>query len=115
VKELRSIFGLLILLIGGFVLYKTLPAYWNNFKVDRMIAEQAVIYTNFPKSDDEIAVAIAQKAQDFNVPLAPEQVTVVRAPADLSISVAYTVHIDLPGYPFDLNFKNSTSNHNVMK
>ena len=40
--------------------------------------------------------------------------TVARSGGDLTISVAYSVHIDFPVYPFDLNFKNSTTNHNVM-
>ena len=114
-KELKSIFALLVLVLGAFVLYETLPAYWANFKVNQMIAEQAVIYTNFPKSDQEIATAISQKAQEVSVPLTPEQVTVNRTSGDLSISIAYTVHVDFPGYPFDLNFKDSTTNHNVMK
>ena len=114
-KELKFIFGLLVLLVGGFVLYKIMPAYWNNYKVGRMIAEQAIIYTNFPKSEEEIKIAIAQKAQDMDVPVAPEQIAVTRNRGDVSISFAYTVHIDLPGYPFDLNFEDSTTNQNVMK
>jgi hypothetical protein len=114
-KELKSIFWVLVLLISGFVLYKVLPAYWGNFKVNQMISEQAVQYTNFPKRDEAIAAEISQKAQDLSVPLTPEQVTVVRTGSDLTISIAYSVHIDLPVYPFDLNFKNSTTNHNVMK
>ena len=114
-KELKSILGLLILLAGGFVLYKIVPAYWSNFQVDRMIADQAIIYTNFPKSDDEIKLAIAQKAEDLDVPLAPEQIVVARDRGSLSISLAYTVHVDMPGHPFDLDFKNSTTNQNVMK
>ena len=114
-KELKSILGLLILLAGGFVLYKVLPIYWSNFQVDRMIADQAIIYTNFPKSDDEIKLAIAQKAEDLDVPLAPEQIVVARDRGSLSISLAYTVHVDMPGHPFDLDFKNSTTNQNVMK
>jgi hypothetical protein len=115
VKELKSIFGLLVLLVGGFVLYKVFPAYWNNFKVNGMISDQAIIFTNFPKSDDDIKIAIAQKAQDCDVPLSPDQVVVARDRGNLTISLAYTVHIDMPGYPFDLNFNDSTTNHNVME
>jgi Domain of unknown function (DUF4845) len=115
VKELKSIFGLLVLLVGGFVLYKVFPAYWDNFKVNQMIADQAVIYTNFPKTDDEIKVEIAQKAQDYDVAIAPEQVVVTRGGGNLTINLAYTVHIDMPGYPFDLNFNDSSTNHNIME
>ena len=113
-KELKSIFWVLVVVVAGFVLYKVLPAYWANYQMDRMIAEQAVYYTTFPKSDDAIAAAVCQKAQDLSVPLTPEQVTVSRTPGDLTISDTYSVHIDLPGYPFDLNFKNTATNHNVM-
>ena len=104
-----------LLLVGSFVLYKILPAYWNNYKVNRMIAEQAIIYTNFPKSEEEIKIAIAQKAQDLDVPIAPEQIAVTRSRGDVSISFAYSVHIDLPVYPFDVDFEDSTTNQNVMR
>ena len=114
-KELKSIFWVLVLTTGGFVLYKTLPAYWGNFKVNQMISEQAIYYTNFPKNDDAITAAVSQKAQELDVPIDPDQVTVARSGADLMISVAYSVHIDFPGHPFDLDFKDTATNHNVMK
>ncbi len=114
-KDFKAIVGLLIMLVGAFVLYKILPAYWNNYRVGRMISEQAIVFTNFPKSEDEMKIVIAQKAQDLDVPIAPEQVAVSRSRGDVSISFAYSVHIDLPGYPLDLNFEPSTTNQNVMK
>lgn len=114
-KELKSVIAVLVLLAGGFLLYKVFPAYWNNFKVNGMLADAAITYTNFPKPDDEIKAVVAQKAQDFDVPIAPEQITVIHDRADLIISFAYAVHIDIPGYPFDLHFNDSTTNHNVMK
>ena len=114
-KEFKSILGLTVLLVGGFVLYKILPAYWNNYKVVRMISEEAIIFTNFPKSEEEMKIVIAQKAQDMDVPIAPEQISLVRSRGDVSISFAYSVHIDMPAYPFDINFEPSTTNQNVMK
>ncbi|MGA3126391.1 MAG: hypothetical protein ABSD13_06720 [Candidatus Korobacteraceae bacterium] len=113
-KGLKSIFGLLILLVGAFVLYKILPAYWGNFKLGRLVEDQAVVYTYTPKTDGEIAADIAQKAQGFDVNFAPEQVKVQRTPGDLTITVEYSVHVDLPLYPLDLNFKAASKNHNVM-
>ena len=114
-KRLKFTLGLLFLLVGVFVLYKVVPAYWNKYQLDRMIAEQAIVFTNFPKSEEEMKIAIAQKAQDLDIPIAPEQIAVSRNRGDVSISFAYTVHIDMPGYPFDLNFQESTTNQNVMK
>lgn len=113
-KELKSIFGLLLLLVGGFVLYKVFPAYWGDFKLGRLLEDQAVSYTYTTKSESEIATAIAQKANEFDVPLTPEQVTVQRGAGDLTITAVYSVHVDLPLYPLDLNFKTASKNKNIM-
>jgi hypothetical protein len=114
-KEFKAIFGLLIILVGGFVMYKVLPAYWGDFKLGRMLEEQSIAYTYTGKSEQEIATAIAQKATEMDIPLSPEQVTVKRGPSELAITAEYTVHVDLPIHPLDLNFKTSTRNKDVMK
>ena len=113
-KELKAFFGLLLLLVGGFVLYKVFPAYWDDFKLSRLLEDQAISYTYTTKSESEIATAIAQKASELDVPLTPEQVTVHRGTADLTITAEYSVHVDLPLYPLDLNFKTTSKNKNVM-
>jgi hypothetical protein len=113
-KELKSIFGLLLLLVGGFVLYKVLPAYWGDFKLSRMLEEKAISYTYTNKSESAIATDIAQQANELNVPLSPEQVTVQRGAGDLTISTEYSIHVDMPFYPLDLNFKTASKNKDVM-
>lgn len=112
-NQLKSIFGLLLLLVGGFVLYKVFPAYWGDFKLSRMLEDQAISYTYTTKSESAIATAIAQKASELDVPLTPEQVTVQRSVGDLTITAEYSVHVDLPFYPLDLNFKTASKNKSV--
>jgi hypothetical protein len=114
-KELRSIFALVVLFVGGFVIYSIVPAYWGDFKLGRLIEEQSIVHTYNEKSEQEIAKTIAQKAQDINVPISPEQVKVQRVAGGLAITAEYTVHVDLPIVPLDLNFKTATSNKNAMK
>jgi len=114
-KELRSIFGLLLLLVGGFVLYKILPAYWGDFKLGRLLEDQAVVYTYNKKSDQDIANSIVQSARGFDVELSPDQVTVQRGSGDLTITAEYSVHVELPFHPIDLNFKTVSNNKNIMK
>ena len=112
---MKSILGLLVLLVGGFVMYKVLPVYWGDFKLGQLLNEQAVTYTYTKNSEQEIANSIVEKARDFNVQLSPEQIKVQRGPDDLAITAEYSVHVDMPIYPLDLNFKTATKNHNVMK
>jgi hypothetical protein len=113
-RELKSIFALLLLLLGGFVMYKVLPAYWGDFKLGRLLEEQSQIDTYNSSNDQDIATSIAGKAREFDVPLSPEQVKVERGSGTLTLTAEYTVHVDLPIYPLDLNFKTSTKNQNVM-
>jgi hypothetical protein len=114
-KELKSIFGLLVLLVGGFLIYKVVPVYWGDFKLGRLLEEQAQFYTYYVKSDKEMQTAIAQKAQAMDVPVSPDQLKVERFPGELAITAEYSVHVDVPLYPFDLNFKTTTRNKNIMK
>jgi hypothetical protein len=112
---MKATFGLLLLLVGGFVMYKVLPVYWGDFKLGRLLEEQALIYTYNSKTEQEIATVIAEKARDIDVSLSPEQVKVQRGVGDLTISAEYTVHVDLPIHPLDINFTTSSKNKNVMK
>lgn len=114
-KELRSIFALVVLFVGGFVIYRIVPAYWGDFKLGRMIEEQSIVHTYNSKSEQEIAKTIAQKAQEINVPLSPEQIKVEREAGALAITAEYSVHVDLPIVPLDLNFKTMTNNKNALK
>jgi hypothetical protein len=112
---MKAIFGLVLLLVGGFIAYMLLPVYWADFKLGRLLDEQSIIFTYNAKSEQEIATIIAEKAHEINVPLSPEQVKVQRNAGDLTIATEYTVHVELPLYPLDLNFKTASKNKNVMK
>jgi hypothetical protein len=111
---MRSFFGLLILLVGGFVMYKVLPVYWGDFKLHQLLNEQAVNHTYTRNSEQEIANSIVEKARNFNVVLSPEQIKVQRSPEGLAITAEYSVHVDMPIYPLDLNFKTASKNQAVI-
>jgi hypothetical protein len=113
-NQLKSIFGVLILLVGGYVLYEVLPFYWDNYKLGRLIEAQAVVYTYTSRSNAEIAADIAKKARQFDIVLTPEQVKVRRTAANLTITAEYSVHVDLPFYPLDLNLKAESKNNDIM-
>lgn len=113
-KQLQSILGLLLLLVGSFVLYKVLPAYWADFKLGRLLEEQALNATYSAKTESAIAIDIAQKASEFDLPIAPEQITVQRTSSGLNITAEYSVHVEMPIYPMDLKFKTTSQNKDPM-
>jgi hypothetical protein len=64
-------------------------------------------YSN--KTEDEIRSTIYKKAQELEIPIREDQINVQRVGSggsgSLSISVTYTVHLNLPYYPLDLEFR----------
>jgi hypothetical protein len=106
---------LAVLLGVGYVLYLIVPVYWADYRLGQLLEDSAIEYTYNKKTDADLPQILAAKAQNVGVQLAPEQITVVRTGAELSIMANYSAHVDNPVYPFDLNFKTGSKNHDVMK
>ena len=66
------------------------------------------------KPDDAIKETVFKKAQDLEIPITKEQIKVHRVgqvgTGTIMIEAAYTIHVDLPGYPLDLHFDPSVKN-----
>ena len=60
-------------------------------------------------SDEEFRNQVVRKAREYDIQLAPEQVTVVRNgegfQATMYLAADYTVPLNLPGFSFQLHFK----------
>jgi len=60
------------------------------------------------RSDDDLRNAVLNKARQYDIELAPEQVTVQRTGSSvtgtISLAADYTVPIHLPGFSFTLHF-----------
>ncbi len=109
-KSLQAIFGILLLVAVVLVIYKVVPPYFANQELQDAVTEEARINTYTPKTEDDMRSTIFRKAQDLDIPITRDQIQVQRAPNGVSISVEYTVHVDLPAYPMDLNFQASSKN-----
>ena len=59
----------------------------------------------FSKSEEELRKNILRQARELHVELQPNQLFVQRVMNDVLIWGDYTVHVDVPVYPFDLHFQ----------
>jgi hypothetical protein len=87
-----------------------IPPYFNNYKLEDVLADEARINTYTNKSEDQMRDTIYQKAKDLDIPLTREQIAVQRAGQSISIDVKYSVHLDFPIHPVDLDFHSSSKN-----
>ncbi len=94
------------------------PPYWANYQFEDAIKTEALISTNSSKSEDAIRDTVYKKAQELEIPVQRDAIKVVRVGSmgsgSVSIDVPYTVQVNLPGYPVQLNFDAATKNRGVM-
>jgi len=108
VRTLKLLVALGVIGVGVYVGFELVPPIFANYQLQDAIQNEAVLQSYSNKSDDEIRTTILKKAQDLEIPLTEDQVVVQRVGAggsgSLAISANYTVHIELPYYPLDLQF-----------
>ena len=94
------------------------PPFFSNYQFEDSIKTIAQMNTYSSKSEDAIREEIFKKAQELDVPVTKEQIKIVRVGSayagSISIEAPYTVHLNLPGYPLDLNFDPSSTNRSVF-
>lgn len=107
-KTVKAIISLAIVAAAFYVGWNLLPPYFNNYKFEDAIAEEARLNTYTAKSENDIREAVYKKAKDLDIPITTDQIVVHREGSAVSISVEYTVHVELPIHPVDLKFHPSS-------
>lgn len=115
---MKMVFGLLIIVASVVLLATLAPPYFTNYQFQDALKTESQMSTYTTKTEDVIRDEVFKKAQDMDIPLAKEQIKVVRNGAvgtgSIEIDAAYTVHVNLPFYPMDLNFTASAHNKGVF-
>lgn len=109
-KALRAIFGIVFILAVLVAVWKLVPPYFSNYQLQDTITDEARMNTYTPKSVELMRDTIFKKCQELEIPVTREQINVERQGQSVSISLDYTVHVDLPVYPVDLQFHPSSKN-----
>jgi hypothetical protein len=111
----KAIVGLLAIVFLVYAAFQIIPPEMTNFSFQDDLRNVAMMGGANPKeSDDDLRTAVVKKAQDHQIVLTPEQITVQRitTPGMSAVYVAadYSVPVNLPGYSFDLHFTPSSGN-----
>jgi hypothetical protein len=110
----KLIFGIFIIATGVYLGSTLIPIFYDNYEFADVIKTEATLQTYTTKTENDIQDSIFKKAQELSIPLRKDQIRVQRrgpqGTGSLTINAAYTVHVDLPGYPMDLHFDPSTEN-----
>ena len=107
-KSLKAILSLAVLGTAVYVGWMVAPAYIQNYQLQDEMKGAARLNAASNRSEQEIRDSLYKAAREIGVPITADQINIVRAGNDLVIWADYTVHIDLPYRPFDLEFHPSS-------
>lgn len=112
IKAIAGIFAIVFVVYAGF---QIVPPELNNYSFQDDLRNVAMVGTsNLHQSDQDLVDAVLKKAQEHDIALTPQQVTVqhIGTPGALAVYVGadYTVPVSLPGYSFTLHFTPSSGN-----
>ena len=108
-KTLRPIIAIAVLVAFVFLVYRLVPPYFANYQFQDAMASEARNATYSTKSEQDIRDSVFKRAQELEIPVSQQQIVVHRVSGAVNISASYTVHVDLPGYPMDLQFTPTSS------
>ena len=112
--KLKLLFGIFVIGAVVYVCAELIPPYFSNYEFEDAIKEEATISTYSTKPEDAIRDTVFKKAQDLEIPITKDMIKVHRVgtqgTGSVLIETHYTVHVDLPGYPLDLEFDPTTKN-----
>ncbi|MFB3814682.1 MAG: hypothetical protein ACE14L_11280 [Terriglobales bacterium] len=106
-KSLRSLFGLFVIGAIVYCAWLLVPPYYANFQFEEAMDDAARAASTPPirTSEQDLRENLVRKARGFGIQIQPEQIQVQRLGGDFLVWGEYTVHVDLPLYPLDLQFQ----------
>lgn len=111
----KALIGLFVIVGVLYSAWQIVPPELSNYSFQDDLQQIAMVGGANPhETDQQLAEAVMKKAQEHQIPLAPEQITVQRigspgAPA-VYLAADYTIPVTLPGYSFTLHFTPSSGN-----
>jgi hypothetical protein len=114
-SKLNLMITLIVLAAMVVAAVKIAPPYVENYEFqDAINTEARFAETGYPKkTDDQIRQDVAKKAADLDIPADPQDIQLDMSNGNVSISLDYSVPIDLYVYQFSLQFHPHADNHTI--
>jgi len=113
--RLKAIIYTLILAAAVYVAIKVVPIYVAEYQLKDKISEQARFAVVNKYTDDQIKDILFKTIQDLDIPAKRDDIKVIPNGRGLTISVNYSVPVDLAVYKTELNFSPSSEGIDIMK
>ena len=110
---LKALFYLGVIAATIFLAFKTIPVYVNNYQLQDYLTTQTPFWVTQHVPADSVRANVLAKAQDLDLPLAAEDVTVEANLNKVTVNVDFHVPVDLIVYTLQLHFTDSSENRSI--
>jgi len=93
---------------------KIIPVYVDNYELQDYIQGQTPYWLTQRVTAEAIRKTILAKAQDLDLPVEEDDVTVVANQYKVSVNIDYNVPVDLKVYMLQLHFAPSSENKSII-
>ena len=111
--KLKALFVTVILLFGVLAGVKVIPPYVAEYQLNDKIQEIARFGIVNRESEDQIREKVFKTMEDLEIPATKDNIKVTAGTSRVTISVDYTVPVDILFYHVDLHFTPSSENRSL--
>jgi hypothetical protein len=107
---------LAVCIVGGMIFtgIKVVPAYMSNYELQDSIQTAARFAMANRRTPDDLKDQVFKKVRELGLNVRRDDIQVTIAPDGfVSISLSYSVPVDLPGYQFQLQFHPHADNRSI--
>ena len=112
--KFKAVLVTVILVSFVYFAVKVVPPYLSEYQLSNKMQETARFASVTRSNEEQIRETIFREIQDLDIPATKEDVKVTAVGGKVSITVDYTVPIDVMVYKFDLHFTPSSSNKDII-
>ena len=112
--RLKAIIYTAILIAAVFAAVKILPAYVNEYQLADKIQETAHFAVVNRYTEEQVRDEVYRTVQDLSIPAKREDIKVSVSRSLVTISLDYTIPVDLLVYQLDLHFTPSAENKSLI-
>ncbi len=109
----KAVFWLLLLAAFVYGCIQIVPHYVNNYELEDYMKTEARFAAVNRRTPEEIRQNVWEKIQELEIPATRESIQVTTTRGNVTITVRYSVVVDLLGYQLTLNFQPTANNRSV--
>lgn len=108
--RLKALVWTVILIAGLYASYKLVPVYFANYQLQDKMREIARFATVNNMTDEKVRDAVFREVKEREIPARREDIKVSMSQRGVTISLNYTVNVDLILFQRELQFSPSVEN-----